>query len=355
MNYFPPPKAKPYLITKNIDPENQETPIHFLNGNLVSEKLFYRRNHFPYPYFTSSFYLVPIGGSVHSSKVFSLHEIYSLPSKMIKAVLECAGDKREFFRPKVFGEQWGKGAISQGIWKGVSLSTLLQYTGLLETAREIVFEGYDCGERHDSNQLVYFSRSLPLDIALDPDTILAYEYNNLPLSFKHGFPLRLIVPGWYAMASVKWIKKITVIDKEFKGPFQDIDYVYYPNKENDSGKFPVTNIKVNSTIQFPLNMQLLSAGIYEINGIAWTGKGEIVKVEISIDGGQTWDICKLDSVSEEYSWVQWNYKWEALRKGEYTILSKATDSKGNEQPLEPMWNRKGYGYNAIDRIKVKVE
>ena len=170
---------------------------------------------------------------MHTPKIFSLQEIYSLPSKTIKVVLECSGDKRELFKPKVYGEQWGKGAISQGIWKGVSLRTLLQHTGLIDSAKEIVFEGYDYGERPDSNQLFNFSRSLPLEKALDPATIIAYEYNNHPIPFKHGFPLRLIVPGWYAMASVKWIKKITVIDEEFKGPFQAVDYVYYPNKENE--------------------------------------------------------------------------------------------------------------------------
>lgn len=346
---------RPYLITKTVVPENQETPIHFVSGEIVSNKLFYRRNHFPYPNFASSFYFLPIEGHVQTPRVFSLQEIYSMPSKTIKVVLECSGDKRELFKPKVFGEQWGKGALSQGIWKGVSLRTLLQSTGLLENAKELVFEGYDHGERPDSNQVYNFSRSLPIEKALDPDTIIAYEYNNAPISFKHGFPFRLIVPGWYAMASVKWIKKIMVIDKEFKGPFQVVDYVYYPNKENDNGKVPVTTINVTSTIQYPLDRQLLHSGVYDIKGMAWTGEGQIAKVEISTDGGQTWDTCQLRSSSEKYAWIRWKYTWTAHEKGEYTILSKATDSNGNVQPLEPVWNRKGYGYNAIDKVKVKVE
>ncbi|WP_026564984.1 sulfite oxidase [Bacillus sp. UNC41MFS5] len=348
-------KVSRNLITKKLVPENQETPIHFYHFDIVNEKLFYRRNHFPYPKFATSFYFLPIDGLVYTPKVFSLQEIYSFPSKTIKLVLECSGNKRELFKPKVFGEQWGKGAISQGIWKGVSLRFLLQYTGLLDTAKEIVFEGYDYGERPDSNQLFNFSRSLPIEKALDPDTIIAYEYNNHPIPFKHGYPLRLIVPGWYGMASIKWIKKISVIDNHFKGPFQTIDYVYYPNKENDNRKTPVTSINVNSTIQYPLNMQLMPTGIYEIYGIAWTGKGQITHVEISLDEGQTWNTCQLTSSSEKYSWVRWKYKWDALKKGEYTIKSKATDSLGNIQPLDPMWNRKGYGYNAIDCIKVKIE
>lgn len=348
------PEVKPYLITKTLAPENQETPINFITSDIIGRILF-GRNHFSYPHFTSSFYFLPIDGLVHTPRTFSLQEIYSLPSKTIKVVLECSGDKRELFEPKVFGEQWGKGAISQGIWKGVSLRTLLQYTGLIDTAKEIVFDGYDNGQRPDSTQTFNFSRSLPIEKSLEPDTIIAYEYNNQPIPFKHGFPLRLIVPRWYAMASVKWIKKITVIDKKFKGPYQAVDYVYYPSKENDCGKFPVTTINVNSTIQYPLNMQLLHTGIYEINGIAWTGKGIITKVEISLDEGQTWDTCQLTSTSEKYTWIPWSYKWEAQKEGEYTIKSKATDSLGDVQPIEPFWNRKGYGYNAIDSIKVKVE
>lgn len=207
MNHSQQPEVKPNLITRTLIPENQEAPIHFINGDMVEAKLFYRRNHFTYPHFTSSFYFLPVNGMVHTPKTFSLQEIYSLPSKTIKAILECSGDKREFFRPRVFGEQWEKGAISQGIWKGVSLRTLLQYTGLLDTAKEIVFEGYDFGERPGSNQIVNYSRSIPIEKALEPDTIIAYEYNNHPIPFKHGFPFRLIVPGWYAMASVKWLKK----------------------------------------------------------------------------------------------------------------------------------------------------
>ncbi|MBB6447142.1 sulfite oxidase [Bacillus benzoevorans] len=348
-------KVKPCLITKSFVPENKETPIHFIANDIIGRKLFYRRNHFPYPHFTSSFYFLPISGSVNSPRTFSLQEIYSLPAKTIKVVLECAGNKRELFEPKVFGEQWGKGAMSQGIWKGVSLRTLLQYTGLMNSAREFVFEGYDYGQRPGSSQSISFSRSLPLKKALDPDTIIAYEYNDQPLPFKHGFPLRLIVPGWYGMASVKWLKKLTVIDHEFNGPFQADDYVYYPDKEIDTGKFSVTTMNVNSTIQFPLNMQLLRTGVYDIKGIAWTGEGNITKVEISLDDGQTWDLCRYTSASEKNSWVSWSYKWEVQKKGEYTLQSRATDSHGNVQPKKPLWNRKGYGFNAIDRIKVKVE
>ncbi|MBY0029890.1 sulfite oxidase [Priestia aryabhattai] len=343
------------LITRSLIPENKETPIQFLKDDSVSDRLFYRRNHFSYPNFLSSFYYLPIEGFVYSSKTFSMQEILTFPPKTLKVVLECAGDKRGLFKPKVFGEQWEKGAISQGSWKGVPLRTLLKFTGLHADAKEIVVEGYDVGERTDFNEIVPFSRSLPLEKALDSNTIIAYEYNGHPIPFKHGYPLRLIVPGWYAMASVKWIKRIKVIDKQFKGPFQAIDYFYYPHEENDNENFPVTTINVNSNIQKPLDMQMLNTGIHEIKGIAWTGVGKITKVDISLDNGATWNACQFTSSTENHAWTHWAYIWEIKEPGEYTILIKATDSEGNVQPEKPMWNRKGYGYNAIEHIKLKIE
>ena len=208
----------------------------------------------------------------------------------------------------------------------------------------------------DLNNVYTYARSLPIEKALHPDTIIAYEYNNQPIPFKHGYPLRLIVPQWYAMASVKWIKQITVIDDNFTGPFQSIDYVYYPHKENNKDALPVTKININSLIQKPLDMDILNTGKHLIRGIAWTGKGYITKVEVSTDNGHTWSNVKIDYTDNTgYEWISWSHEWTIFEKGEYTIMSKATDSYSRIQPTIPLWNRKGYGYNAIDKIKVKIE
>lgn len=351
-----PHKAKPYLLTRSLFPENQETPIPFIKTDIVDKNLFYRRNHFSYPSLSYSNYWLPINGKVTNPVLLSMQDILQLPSKTIQVVLECSGDKRSLFEPKVFGEQWEKGAISQGYWKGVTLRALLELSGISEGAKEIVVEGYDFGERSDLNKVFPYARSLPIEKALHPDTIIAYEYNNQPIPFKHGYPLRLIVPQWYAMASIKWIKQITVIDTNFTGPFQTIDYVYYPNKENNGNSFPVTTINVNSTIQQPLDMKILNTGKHLIRGIAWTGNGFITKLEISVDGGNTWFNAKLKPTKNKgYSWQSWSYEWNISKKGEYIIMSKATDSNGQIQPTTPFWNKKGYGYNAIDQVKVKVE
>lgn len=348
--------VRPYLTTHSIRPENQETPISFINSDIINQQLFYRRNHFSYPLIPLSNYWLPIIGSVKARRVLSLHQIMQFPAKILKIVLECSGDKRSLIEPNVFGEQWEKGAISQGYWKGVPLRYLLELSGIKDDAVEVVIEGYDYGKRADLDQVYTYARSLPLEKALHSDTIIAYEYNNHPIPYKHGFPLRLIVPQWYAMASVKWIKQITIVNKKFDGPFQSIDYVYYPNKEDNHGSFPVTTMNVNSTIQKPLHMDILNPGSHFIKGFAWTGEGTIVKVEISTDNGQTWNNVKLQTpLDQNYGWVSWTYEWKIVDRGEYTIMSKATDSQGRVQPMSPFWNRKGYGYNAMDQVKVKIE
>ncbi|MEC5423916.1 sulfite oxidase [Virgibacillus sp. C22-A2] len=344
------------LIVRSLLPENQETPISFLPEDHLQTDLFFRRNHFTYPSLTNSSYWLPIVGAVHTPILFSFKDLVQMPSHTVKVVLECAGNKRNLFKPKVFGEQWEKGALSMGRWKGVSLKTLLNVTGLKHDATEVVAEGYDYGNRTDIDHTFSYMRSLPIEKALHPDTIIAYAYNDKPIPFKHGFPLRLIVPQWYAMASVKWIKQIRIINKKFHGPFQSIDYVYYPQKESDAGAYPVTYNRVNSIIQQPLNREVLDTGLHIIKGIAWTGKGTISKVELSVDHGETWIRAVIDRpYNANYEWINWSYEWEISKKGEYTLMAKATDSFNRTQPPEAMWNRKGYGYNAIDTVVIKIE
>lgn len=348
--------VKPYLKTHQLNPENQETPIHFLRQWYTPSNYFYRRNHFAYPAVENNDFFLQIKGLVKQPMLFHYKDIFSMPSKTLVLPLECSGNKRALYEPKVFGEQWEGGAISQGVWKGVSLSHILNIVGINTSAKEIVFTGADFGPRSDLDEYFAFSRSLPLNKALHPDTLIAYELNGKPIPFKHGYPLRLIVPQWYAMASVKWLNQITLVDQPFQGPFQTIDYVYYPNNESDFGKKPVTTMRVNSLIQKPLDFEILNTGMQTIFGLAWTGKGRISKIEISIDNGSSWNLAKMyEDQSFPYAWTVWSYEWNAKVKGEYTILSKATNSNGRSQLLDAEWNRKGYGYNAISKIKVKVE
>ncbi|MBU9713424.1 sulfite oxidase [Evansella tamaricis] len=347
--------SRPFLMTRNLHPEVQESPIHFLKKNIISNEFFYIRNHFPYPNIHQGNFEVTIEGNVMYPYHFHLAQLRQLPSVTIDLVLECAGNKRSKFSPKVHGEQWEDGAIHQGSWRGVPLKDLLAITGIGQGAKEVLFTGHDMGEKGKSPH-ASFSRSLPIEKALHPDTIIAYECNGKEIPYKHGAPIRLIVPGWYAMASVKWLKSIAVINHRFDGPFQTDDYVYYPHQNSKEDSFPVTKINVNSTIQKPLNYSKLKRGENLVRGIAWSGNGPISKIEISYDNGVTWEkaIKEKNGVTSFYAWESWTYLWNIDKPGEYVILSKATDSTGS-QPLEPFWNQKGYGYNAVHRTHVKVE
>ena len=348
---------EPHLITRSLIPENQESPLHFLPLAAVTpDCFFYIRNHFPYPVLLEESFAVTVDGEVRKPMTFHYHDLLSMPYKEMSVALECSGNKRAYFKPKVYGIQWEEGAISQGVWKGVPLRDLLYYTGLQPTAREVVFEGRDCGTRTDMAGTYPYARSLPLDKALHPDTLVAYELNGQPIPYQHGYPLRLIVPQWYAMASVKWLRSITVLSTPFSGPFQVVDYVYEPGPDSDAGKIPVTSVHVNSTIQFPLDRSVHDTGTIQIYGIAWTGKGFITGVELSLNGGESWVKADVYSLpGQPYAWAPWTYRWDATRQGEFIILSKARDSLGNIQPAAAKWNRKGYGYNAISSIHVKVD
>ncbi|WP_325175914.1 sulfite oxidase [Paenibacillus profundus] len=351
------PHIEPHLITRSLVPENQESPIHFFSLAAVTpEGFFYIRNHFSYPMLSEESFAVTIDGEVRNSLTFHYRDLLSMPSKEIAVTLECSGNKRARFKLKVYGIQWEEGAISQGVWKGVPLRDLLNYAGLKPTAREVVFAGRDCGTRTDMAGTYPYARSLPLDKALHPDTLVAYELNGQPIPYKHGYPLRLIVPQWYGMASVKWLRSITVLDARFTGPFQVVDYVYEPGTDSDDGKSPVTLVHVNSTIQFPMDRSLLDTGTIQICGIAWTGTGFITDVELSLNGGESWvsaDVHRLPN--QPYAWILWTYRWDVSQQGEYAILCRARDSYGNIQPAAASWNKKGYGYNAISSINVKVE
>lgn len=346
---------QPYLTTISLDPENQGTPIHFTEDWITPEPLFFLRNHYPYPSITPESFKLEFGGVVQEPGYFHYDQLVRMPSKTIVLPLECSGNKRKDFDPPTFGTQWDNGAISQGMWRGVPLRDLLEIAGVEDTAVEVVFEGYDSGKIVGLEGDHPFARSIPMEVALHPDTIIAYSLNDNPITYKHGYPLRLIVPKWYAMASVKWLKRVTVVDKPFTGPYQELDYHYFPNEDNDEDGAPVTVMKVNSIIQQPLPQSNLDKGTHLIYGIAWTGEGIIEKVEISFDKGQSWQKTKLrQDMSEPYSWATWSYIWDVTREGKYNILVRATDSTGREQPMDVAWNRLGYGFNGVSRLNIQI-
>jgi sulfite oxidase len=234
----------------------------------------------------------------------------------------------------------------------VSLGVVLGRAGLEPSVQEIVIEGADHGYHPESKQERAYARSLPRDVALHPDTLLAYAMNGEPIPFAHGFPLRLIVPGWYGMASVKWVTRLYASALFFQGYFQTEQYVLI--QKGGARKQLLTRIRPRSLILSPAEGERLARGQHWLKGVAWSGAARIKRVEVSVDGGITWQAAEWSSRALSYAWRRWQLPWEASTPGPAALSSRAIDAAGNTQPLEVEWNELGYANNAIQQIQVVV-
>ena len=261
--------------------------------------------------------------------------------------LECAGNGRRGMDPAPAGTPWGYGAVSIVEFTGTPVSNVLDKAGILEEAVEVVFYGADRGDVAPGRTESYV-RSLPLEVALSPDTILAWEMNREPLTANHGFPLRLVLPGWYGMASVKWVTQIRVSREKFSGFFQDERYIYSEEDGTREGE-PVRRIRVRSLI---LDAAAKAGGHLEIVGVAWSGKGTISKVEISWDGGIQWSEAELDESNSPFDIQRWQFLWRPTSREQFKFVSRATDTAGDVQPISDRWNRLGYGNNGLHALRV---
>ena len=254
--------------------------------------------------------------------------------------------------PQPKGTPWGDGAISVVEFTGTPLSNVLDMAEVEDASVEVVFHGVDQGEVEPGRQ-EHFVRSLPMDVALNSDTILAWEMNGKRLPAQHGFPLRLVVPGWYGMASVKWLQKITLVSTPFQGFFQNEHYVYKEEEGTKEGE-PVRKIRTRSLILDPIDGSSLSKEEIEVRGIAWSGHGAIAKVDLSTDGGGHWISANVEEPSSRYGVQSWYLNWKPETAGRYQLLCRATDSMGNSQPTSQVWNKLGYGNNGAHAISIIV-
>ncbi|MDA8442007.1 MAG: sulfite oxidase [Peptococcaceae bacterium] len=346
---------RPGLIPRQLQPENLESPLNTLFSWQTPTDLFYLRNHLPYPTIDMDTWNLQIDGEVAGSKSYSYDDLYNMPHVSKFVTIECSGNKRGLLEPPALGEQWNIGAIGNAKWTGVPLSYLLDQFEISALAREVVFKGCDYGSRPDMPGQFHFERSLPLDSNLLDECIIALWMNDEPLPYKHGYPARLIVPGWYGMAHVKWLNKLTFTQDKFRGPFQAIDYVYIDNEDDFSKAVPVTEIKVNSIITWPAKGEVIKPGVHTIRGIAWAGKARITEVEISLDNGISWSNARLTSPEHSsYTWTFWEYTWTVSFPGHYFLTVRAKDSFGDVQPKQARWNAKGYANNSHHRVEVTV-
>src|SRR6266571_1567262 len=283
-------------IVHGEDPLNLEMLFSTLNSSITPTKLFYVRSHFPIPAIDGDSWWLHVGGEVEKPFAMNYEDLRKLESLTVPVTLECAGNNRNFLEPKVKGVQWGLGAVGTAEWTGVPLSLLLDRAGMKPTGSDVIFEGADGGMLEDPKSPpgeLRFARSIPAEKARH-DVLLAYKMNGSDLPPQHGFPLRAIVPGWYAMASIKWLQRIIVTDQPFSGYYQTIDYAYWKRRAEEPELAPVTELQIKAEIAKPAEGETVPANSsVRVYGAAWTSDGEITKVEVSSDDGASWNEAKL--------------------------------------------------------------
>ncbi len=344
------------MIVRSYRFVDLETPVEYLNTWLTPVPHFFVRNHMHEPSeLDLTGWRLAVGGEVDKTLSLKFSDLSKLEAHSVVNTLECAGNGRSLHRPQVPGIQWGKGAVSTARFSGPRLRDVLQQAGVKSTGKHVMFRGLD----EVPGKVPPFIRSIPIEKALDSDTLIATHMNGSPLTKHHGFPARALVPGWIGAASCKWLTEIKVLDSEFVGNFMSPGYRLpnQPIKPGDVVKpedtHPVTALSVKSVISGPTDGAALKAGKVSIHGTAWAGEADIAKVEISTDGGATWSLAALGQEKAHYAWRLWRYEWKA-KAGEYSVLSRATDSQGRTQPDNPVWNPSGYLYNAVDQVKIHV-
>jgi DMSO/TMAO reductase YedYZ molybdopterin-dependent catalytic subunit len=274
----------------------------------------------------------------------TLEEIQRLPRRTLAVTLECAGNGRRFLDPPVPGEQWGLGAVGTAEWTGAPLHSVIEREWL-PSAVEVLFRGADEGVPKDLGTHIAYERSLPIEIARGDDILVAYAMNGQPIPPEHGGPLRLIVPTWYGMASVKWLAEIRVLDRPFEGFFQRDRYVI-------EGR-PLRNIEPRAVITSPAGDAQIDGGGLEVRGYAWSGRAPVERVELSEADGRELASTTLAADSRPYAWREFAFQL-SLGPGDHDLVARATDREGNRQPLVASWNALGYANNAVRPTKIRV-
>ena len=347
------------LIVRALEPLNLESPAACLETFITPSDKFYVRNHFPMPQVSLDMWKLAIEGQVDNQIELSYEQISQLPAHTVTCTLECAGNSRIYLE-NAPGVQWSAGAIGTAKWPGVRLSEILKLAGLCPEAREVILQGADLGIPDDAPapaEPIHFARSLTLAEAQAPDVLLAYKMNGEALTATHGFPLRAIVPGFYGMASVKWLSKIEVSATKFNGYYQTADYAYLQEATDRTAPTPIKNARVKSWLLSPLLDQVIPAGTrYRIHGAAWSGSAdEIVKVEVSTDSGTSWSTAHLSGENISNCWRFFEYVWQTPNEpGPYTVMTRATDSAGNSQPFHHEENCGSYVIDFVIPVSVRV-
>ena len=347
------------MIIRQKEPVNFEFPFEKLDSFLTPNDLFYIRSHFNAPELNRDSYQLRVQGTVETDLSFTYEQLLALPSKTVTATLECAGNSRVFLVPQVEGAQWGLGAVGNAEWTGVPLRLLLDQAGPKSQACEVVFEGADQGtpkEKPIPPGPVTYARSLPLAKAMEEEVLVAYRMNGEELSQDHGYPVRLIVPGHYGMASVKWLTCIQVVDQPFQGYWQTSDYAYWGYLNGKPVRRPLSEIMLKSQVARPKMYEVVEAGTdYVVTGAAWCGNAAVSEVEVTTDGGQYWTAAQFLDLAQPYAWRRWQFLWRVPQQPSRCILaSRARDANGAVQPEKHNPNYGSYIINYPVPIDVIV-
>ena len=335
---------------------NHGAPLEALRWDLTPVGLHYLLTHYDIPEVDVSTWRLEVDGLVERPLSLSLGDLHARPAVEVAVTMECAGNGRALVEPHVVSQPWLLEAVGTARWSGVSLAGLLAEAGVRDDAVDVVFTGLDRGVEGGEEQA--YARSLAVQEATFGEAILAYGVNGVPLPPQHGFPLRLVVPGWYGMTNVKWLSQITLAGEPFDG-YQMRQAYRLRGEEADAGE-PVSRIALRSLMippgipEFMSRSRIVEAGSCELRGRAWSGEAKVVGVEVSADGGRTWAPAELDPPGlGRWAWRSWAFTWTA-EPGEHELCCRATDDAGNTQPLEPSWNVGGYANNAVQRVSVTV-
>ncbi len=308
---------------------------------IVPTERFFVRSNGPVPTIAPETWSMTVTGRVDRPLHLRLGDLQSLPQRTLTAFLECAGNGRTRFAPVPDGTPWGNDAAGNAVWEGVPLAAVLDLTGIHDGAVDVVSQGGDFPE---------MQRALPLTVARDPDTLLVLRMNGQPLPVAHGGPVRLLVPGWAGIASTKWLAGLHMLDHAFNGYWNSDNYIFWG--ADGTPLRPVREMAVKSVISTPLHGSDIEVGSTAIAGYAWSGFGAVDRVEVSVDGGDSWQPADLERAGR-HSWVRFHYSWQATL-GQHRLMARATDERRLRQPAVAAWNGKGYGQNGIHRVEVIV-
>jgi sulfane dehydrogenase subunit SoxC len=334
---------------------NHGMPLEALRYDVTPAGLHYLLIHYDIPDLDPQTWRLQVGGHVEHPLTLTLADVQSRPPVTRPVTLECAGNGRARLTPRPISQPWLDEAVGTAEWTGTPLAPLLREAGVRHGAVDVAFTGADHGVERGVEQ--DYQRGLSLDDALDADVLLVYAMNGQPLLPQHGAPLRLMVPGWYGMAQVKWLTRVEVLNTAFDG-YQNASA--YRIKQADEDGEPVTRIRPRALVQppgfpdFQTRTRILDRGVHELTGRAWSGCGPVTRVEVSVDGCRSWADAELSPGADLYAWRAWRWTWRAETPGSYELSARATDAAGNVQPVDAPWNRQGMANNHVQRVPVTV-